>query len=116
MTTPRPARRTPEDPHAILSPFDVMDAPELAALVLLEHAIEVAWVAVLAQHVDLLDSEAPFTRAPQPGADLTTPFFNGAHVLTLVIRRYRAAVAQAAASRDVSRNDGFAFGPNDDNV
>jgi hypothetical protein len=74
-----------------------MDAPELAALVLLEHAIEVAWVAVLAQHVDLLDPDAPFTREAQPGAELTRPFFNSAHALTLVLRRYRAAVARAAA-------------------
>lgn len=93
-----------------------MDAPELAALVLLEHAIEIARVAVLAQHVDLLDPDAPFPRTPQPGADVTLPFFNGAHALTLVIRRYRAAVAQAAANRGASREDGFLFGSNDDKL
>jgi hypothetical protein len=114
MTTPRRTRSTPADPHATLTPFDLMDAPELAALVVLEHAIEVAWVAVLAQHVDLLDPDAPQRRAPQPGAALTMPFFNGAHALTLVLRRYRAAVAHAAASSSASRDD--AFCSNDENV
>lgn len=104
MTTPHPARGAPRDLHAILSPFDVMDAPELAALAVLEHAIEVAWVAVLAQHVDLLDPDAPFTREARPGADLTAPFFHSAHALTLVLRRYRASVA-VAARRDVPRDD-----------
>jgi hypothetical protein len=87
----------------VLTPFDVMDAPQLAALVLLEHAIEVARVAVLAQHIDLLDPDPPFRRDPQPGDELTTPFFTRAHALSVVIRRYRAAVAQADdASRERS--------------
>lgn len=105
MTRPRCTCRAPDEPPAPLTPFDLMDAPELAALAVLQHAIEVAWVAVLAQHVDLLDPDAPFRRAPQPGADLTTPFFRGAHALSLVIRRYRAVVAKAAESRSGSPDD-----------
>jgi hypothetical protein len=83
-----------------------MDAPELAALAVLAHAIDVAWVAMLAQHSDLLDPDAPTSAAPRPGAALSMPFFNGAHALTLVIRRYRAEVAQAAAERQASGDDG----------
>jgi hypothetical protein len=98
MTTPRRTRRAREDHPATLhplSPFDVMDTPELAALALLEHAIDVARIAILAQHIGLLDPDPPCRRDPKPGDELTTPFFTSAHALTIVIRRYRAAVAQA---------------------
>lgn len=102
MSRPRRARRSPDVAPATLTPFDVMDAPELAALAVLAHAIDVAWVAMLAQHGDLLDPDTPTSSTTQPGAALSAPFFNGAHALTLVIRRYRAAVAQAAAEREAS--------------
>lgn len=91
------ARPAVDDP-AVLSPFDVMDAPELAALALLEHAIHVARIALLAQHIELLDPDAPTQRQPQPGGLLTTAFFARSYDLAVVIRRYRAAVAQAAAA------------------
>ena len=97
----------------MLTPFAVMDAPELAALVLLENAIEVARIALLAQHIELLDPDPPFKRAPQPGDELTTPFFNRAHALSLVIRRYRAAIAKAAARLDGSRD--VALGSDEEN-
>lgn len=109
MTKPRRPRRACEEPSTPLAPltaFDLMVAPELAALAVLERAIDVAWIALLAQHVDLLDPDAPFMRAPRPGANVAMPLFKVAHALTLVIRRYRAAVAEAAASHDPSR-DGF---------
>ena len=112
MTGARRPRRARGDPPDVLSPFDVMDAPELAALALLEHAIDVARVAVLAQHVDLLDPDPPFRREPQPGGELTRPFLARAHALWVVTRRYRAAVAQAAVGLDGSRDDGG--GPSDD--
>jgi hypothetical protein len=101
----RPAR---EDPAEVLSPFDVIAAPELAALALLEHAIHVARIALLAQHVELLDPDAPCRGKAQPGAELTNRFLARAYDLSAVIRRYRAAVGQAAASIDPSRphNDG----------
>lgn len=83
-----------------------MDAPELAALALLEHAIDVARVAVLAQHVELLDPDPPFRSEPKPGGELTRPFLARAHALLIVIRRYRAAIAQAAAS-SCSADDDF---------
>ena len=83
-----------------------MDAPEIAALALLEPAIEVARVALLAQHVDLLDPDPPFRREPQPGRELTRPFLARAQALSLVIRRYRAAIAQAPVS-SCSPDDDF---------
>ena len=103
MTAARRTRPAREDPPATLTPFEVMDAPELAALALLEHAIDVARISVLARHVELLDPDAPFQREPQPGSDLTSPFFARAHALTVVIRRYRAAIAQADVDLDASR-------------
>jgi hypothetical protein len=99
--TPR-ARVATEDPADVLSPYDLMGAPELAALALLEHAIDVARIALLAQHVELLDPDAPTQREPQPGGLLTTAFFARSYDLAVVIRRYRAAVADAAAGLDAS--------------
>jgi hypothetical protein len=96
------ARSAAEDPADVLSPFDLMDAPELAALALLEHAIHVARIALLAQHVELLDPDAPTQREPQPGGSLTTAFFARSYDLAVVIRRYRAAIANAAAGLDGS--------------
>lgn len=97
MTERRHARCCPQEvPPAVLTPFDVMDAPELAALALLEHAIDVAWVAVLAQHLELIDPDAPFRCEPHPHADLTAQLFTRASALSVAIRRYRAALAPAA--------------------
>jgi hypothetical protein len=110
---PRPAR---EDPAEVLSPFDVMEAPELAALALLEHAIHVARIAVLAQHVELLDPDAPPQREAQPGGQLTTAFFARAYELAVVIRRYRAVVALAAAGRDGSPDRPARGGRADDDL
>ena len=107
MTTTRRARRVREHPPETLTPFAVMDAPELAALALLEHAIDVASIALLAQHLDLLDPDPPRKRDPQPGGDLTTPFFARARALSAVIRRYRAAVAHPAPMPDRSRDEDF---------
>lgn len=84
-----------------------MNAPELAALVLLEQAIDVARIAVLAQHHDLLDPDAPRPRAPEPGAHLTESFFTRAHALQVVVRRYRAAVAIAALPPERPADDVF---------
>lgn len=96
MTERRRLRCCPQElPPAVLSPFAVMDAPELAALALLEHAIDVARVAVLAQHLELIDPDAPFRCEPHPHADLIAQFFSRASALSVAIRRYRAALAPA---------------------
>jgi hypothetical protein len=110
MSRPGPTRLIREDPSTTITPFAVMDAPELAAFALLEHAIDVACIALLAQHIYLLDSDPPVQREPLPGGDLTKPFFARARALTVVLRRYRAALAQAA---NASRDDGF--GSEDEN-
>lgn len=105
MTGPRRTRRARQDPPEILSPFDVMSAPELAALALLEHALHVARIAMLAQHVELLEPDASFQPDAQPGAELTTSFFARSYALSVVIRRYRTAVAQAAVALDGAHDD-----------
>ena len=89
----------------MLTPFAVMDAPELAALALLEHAIDVARVAVLAQHIDLIDPDAPSPCSPLPGADLTALFFARAYALSTVIWRYRAALAPTAGQSGPAKPD-----------
>ena len=83
----------------------VMNAPELSALVLLEHAIEIATLAVLAQHPALLDPDAPCARHTHPGALLTHSLFVRAHKLCVVVRRYRAAVSEAALAPSNIRFD-----------
>ena len=93
------------DPTDVLSPFDLMDAPELAALALLEHAIHVARIAVLAEHIELLDPDAPSERDAHPADHLTSAFFARAYDLAVVLRRYRAAVTRAAARGDAGRTD-----------
>ena len=103
MTAPRRARPAHEEPPATLTPFAVSDAPELAALAVLEHAIDVARVAVLAQHVDLLDPDAPFRRDPRPGDALTPALLASARALSVIIRRYRAAVAQGVLGFTAAR-------------
>lgn len=101
MNRRRPARCCPQGPQehppaaGALTPFAVMDVPELAALALLEHAIDVARVAVLAQHLELIDPDAPFRCDPRPNNDVTGVFFVRAHALSVAIRRYRAAVVPA---------------------
>jgi hypothetical protein len=82
-----------------------MGAPELAALAILEHAIHVASLAMLAEHPELLDPDPPFRHEPEPGAHITTPFFARAHALSIVIRRYRTAITRAALAREAARDD-----------
>ncbi len=107
MKPRRPA--APEATPEPLTPFSVMDAPELAALALLENAIDVARIAVLAQHADLLDPDAPYwsRRATLPGANLTTAFFAHTHALWMTVRRYRAAVAASAVVTTPDDHDDF---------
>lgn len=91
MTAPRP-RIVSDEPSPPLTPHAVSDAPELAALVLLTHAIDVARVAVLAQYIDLLDPDAPFRRDRRHGDALVPQLLASARALSVLIYRYRAAV------------------------
>ena len=83
----------------LLSPFDLMRAPQLAALVVLETALHVARLAMLAAHAELLDGEdAP--RDVDPGAELAARLLDRAHDVYAVSRAYRAAIAPTDAARD----------------
>ncbi|MGO9834601.1 MAG: hypothetical protein ACLP1X_10320 [Polyangiaceae bacterium] len=75
---------------------DLVVAPELAAVILLEHALDVAADALLAEHPTLIDD---FHRPRDQG-----PVIFLAHAICLrgaalldTLRRYRRAVSQAGA-------------------
>jgi hypothetical protein len=91
-TAPPPTLVPPTVPDLVL-------APELAAIVLLEHALEIAASALLAEHLTLTDD---FHRPRDQG-----PVVSLAHTICLRARtlrdtlvRYRRAVRDAAASHD----------------
>jgi hypothetical protein len=78
---------------------DLVVAPELAAIVLLEHALDVVADALLAEHPTLIDD---FHRPRDQGAVVFL-----AHVICLrgaalheMLRRYRRAVSEAATPPD----------------
>jgi hypothetical protein len=80
---------------------DLILAPELAAIILLEHALDVATHALLAEHPTLVDD---FARARDaPVLSLAHQICLRAGALEDTLRRYRHAVADVARSR--SAND-----------
>ena len=81
-------------------------APELAAILLLEHAINVAQQALLAEHPTLIDDFAR-ARDDAPILALAETIFSRAVALEQSLRRYRRAVRDATSP---SCNDG----PRDD--
>ena len=88
------ARRAPAPPPPTVP--DLVVAPELAAVILLEHALAVVRDALLAEHPTLIDD---FPRPREHGA-----VFGLAHRICLqqaalreTLRRYRRAVRVAAA-------------------
>jgi hypothetical protein len=76
---------------------DLVVAPELAAIILLEHALDVAASALLAEHVTLVDD---FHRPREQGAvvSLAHTICRRAGSLRDTLVRYRRAVRDAAAS------------------
>jgi len=106
MNATRPARPAPAPPPIPrpLTPFVLQDAPELAAIALLEHALDVVRLALLARHTHLLDPDAPpwVEKAPEPGEAIAGAFFKRAYHLGLLLRRYRGAVAGAGARQDAA--------------
>jgi hypothetical protein len=79
-----------------LTPVDLLAAPELAAIDLLDHAVHVAGLALLAQYPHLLGDE--YGRVPHDGdavAELAERLLRRARALDRVIARYRRAVANA---------------------
>ena len=112
MNAGRRARTGPDcpPPPSPLTPFVLQDAPELAAIALLEHALDVVRLALLARHTHLLDPDAPpwAETAPQPGEAIAGAFFKRAYPLGLLLRRYRGAVADARQdAAETSQSDDF---------
>jgi len=94
------ARRAAPGALGPLTPLALEDAPELAALELLEHALHVAGLALLARHAHLRDPDAPpwiARTGPRSAEAAASAYFERAHHLAVVLRRYRAAVAAEAA-------------------
>ena len=91
----RPAPPSPTVPDLIL-------APELAAIILLEHALAVATHALLAEHPTLVDDFAR-ARDHAPVLSLAHQICLRAGALEDTLRRYRHAVADVVRSR--SAND-----------
>jgi hypothetical protein len=93
--------RRPAAPPVTASPTvpDLIDAPELAAIFLLEHALDVAATALVAQHTTLIDDfNSP--REQGPVVSLAHTICRRAGALRDTLVRYRRAVRDAAASAD----------------
>ena len=78
---------------------DLIDAPELAAIILLEHALDVAASALLAEHVTLID-DFHRPREQGPVVSLAHTICRRAGALRDTLVRYRRAVRDAVASDD----------------
>ena len=83
---------------------DLIDAPELAALILLEHALDVAASALLAEHMTLID-DFHRPREQGPVVSLAHTICRRARALRDTLVRYRRAVRDAAASAADSAPD-----------
>ena len=78
---------------------DLIDAPELAAIILLEHALDVAASALVAEHLTLID-DFHLPREQGPVVSLAHTICRRAGALRNILVRYRRAVRDAAASDD----------------
>jgi hypothetical protein len=75
---------------------ELVHAPELATIALLEHALDLAARALLAEHPTLADDFAG-TRDDGPVLTLAHAISRQAAVLEQALRRYRQAVRETAA-------------------
>lgn len=92
MKRPRP---TP------LTPVDLLDAPQLAALDLLRHAVHVTGLALIAQHPHLLGNEQGLVcHDGDLVAELAERMLRRARALDHSIARYREAIADANRADD----------------
>jgi hypothetical protein len=103
-----PSRRAPAPAPPPPTVTDLVNAPELAAIALLEHALAVVRDALLAEHPTLIDD---FHRPSEQGRLVSL-----AHVicqreasLRAILARYRSAVREATAPalRDDADDDLF---------
>jgi hypothetical protein len=104
MTRRRPP---PPDPAPPTVP-DLIDAPELAAIMLLEHALDLASSALVAQHLTLIDD---FHRPVDQGrvVSLAHIICRRAGALRQTLEGYRRAVRDAATADDRTTEDDLPF-------
>lgn len=88
---------------------DLVVAPELAAIILLEHALDVAAMALVAEHMTLID-DFHRTREQGPIVSLAHTICQRAGTLRDTLVRYRCAVRDvAASSADNAPHDDIPF-------
>lgn len=106
MTRRHPSTPTPAPPTVP----DLVDAPELAAIILLELALDVAASALVAEHMTLIDD---FHTPREHGAvvSLAHTICRRAGALRDTLVRYRRAVHDAAdsAEADNAQDDDLPF-------
>jgi hypothetical protein len=91
---------------AALSLVDLLNAPELAPLDLLDHAVHVARVALIAQHPHLLGDESGRLHTDgDPIVQGAAEIIDRALGLSFALRRYRRAITNASTLHD----DDFPF-------
>ena len=101
----RPSRRRTLG-GAALTPMDLVDAPELASLAVLDHVLHVARLALFAQHPLLLGNEHGLVdHEGDPLAELAERLLARAHALGGVLHAYRLA----ADHRDDPPDDELPF-------
>jgi len=83
---------------------DLILAPELAAVALLEHALDMAVSAIRAEHPELADDLAR-ERDADPAAALALTICRRSGDLLDTLHRYRRAVRDAAPSADLHDDD-----------
>ena len=104
MTRRARARARAPDPPTVP---ELVLAPELAAIILLEHALDVAVSALVAEHPTLVDDVAR-QRDGDPAVALAHAICRRSGALEDMLRRYRRVVRDAARST-VAREDDLPF-------
>ena len=82
----------------------ILNAPELAALAVLVHAVHVANVALIAQHPHLLaDERERVCHDGDPIAQRAAKLIDGAFDLSRAVGRYRPAIANGTTRESRAR-------------
>ena len=103
----RPGRRPLLPPSPPRVP-ELILAPELATILLLEHALDIAAQALLAEHPTLADDFAT-TRDDAPVLALAGTICRRAADLERILHRYRRAVRDSACSQSEDPRDDLPF-------
>ena len=101
MTRRARAATRPRSAGSPLMLVDLLNAPELAVLDVLQHAVHVARVALIAQHPHLLgDERGQMHLDGDPIAQSAAEIIDRAFDLSVALQRYRRAIANATDLRD----------------